>query len=64
MNTRTIVLIAVLVACFSLAVAVSRAVILRGSPAETPSRMSKAGSLDGVDLKMISSSSPYMRDER
>ena len=64
MSTRMIVLIAVVVACFSLAAAVSRAVILRGSQGETPSRMSKATSVDGVDLKMISSSSPYMRDER
>jgi hypothetical protein len=64
MDVRVVVLFTVVAACFLLAIAVSRIIVVHGSKLDAPSRASEAGSVDGVDLRNVSASNPYMRDER
>jgi len=61
MNTRMVVLYAVLAAMVVLAIAVSRAVVLHNAPPEqttVPARVSHAGVKEGLDVKLISELSP------
>ena len=67
MNTRMVVLLAVLAACFLVALAISRAVVVQGvkpPDASSPSRISQAEVEDGFDVKTVSNGSSYMRTER
>ena len=66
MNTRMVVLLAVLAACFLLALAISRAVVIQGvkpPEASSPSRISQA-EVEDFDVKTVSKGSSYMRTER
>ena len=65
MNTRMVVLLAVLAACFLLAFAISPVIQgVKPPDASSPSRASQAEVEDGFDVKAVSKGSSYMRTER